>query len=179
MKSLSFKNIKSSIRMKKNIKILVSLILIILVVLPMFLYLNPFAWGMRPTREYYSKKTDQLITDLNMKYSLEMDIKINLQDTLWYFRDVKNHRIVELKNIEFHLHNETDEQRNSESMEDFVNELRSHNEEKQQEKAIDTIKVRKYIEEFCSKFEHRMYFDSIKVKSYQNNAVIYKIKINE
>jgi len=116
----------------------------------MFLYLNPFAWGMRPSREYYSEKTQQLITDLNTKYHLDMNIKVESIDTLWYFRDVKHHRISELKHFELYL----------------------------QENKTDTIKIRKYVQEFNDKFEHRMYFDSVKVNS-KDNSVIYKTKINE
>ena len=59
----------------------------------MLIYLNPFIWEMKRMRIYRpSVKTSKLISDLNAKYSLEMQTG-NVVDKLWYFRDLKSGKI--------------------------------------------------------------------------------------
>lgn len=56
----------------------------------MFLYLNPFTWGLRASPSYQpSPKTEALIINLNNKYKIEIGIS-EAADTVWYFRDLRN-----------------------------------------------------------------------------------------
>lgn len=117
----------------------------------MSLYLNPFAWGMRRIPIYNpSIKTENLILNLNKKYNLKIEVG-EVIDTLWYFRDLKNHKIDTLENFELQLNEEIN-------------------------KPIEVDKLKNYVNEFNSKFEHKKYFDSISViKEY--DSLIFKTKI--
>ena len=85
--------------MKDFYKIIISFIFILLVFLPMLLYLNPFAWGMRKMPVYEpSLRTEKLLTDLNKKYNLDIEIYSDI-DTLWYFRDLKHEKDFSTKKL--------------------------------------------------------------------------------
>lgn len=139
--------------MKSFIKIVLSVILLLLVFLPMVLYLNPFAWGMRKMAVYEpSLKTEKLLADLNRKYNLDISIDSEV-DTLWYFRDLKHKKIVQLKNFELQLWNN-------------------------EQKIIDSIAIKNLTHDFAKNFEHKVYFDSLKIVSYHPKMNVYKIKFN-
>lgn len=131
-------------------KILTS-IFILIIVLPMFIYLNPFTWGLRAYPSYRpSLKTEKLIDNLNDKYKIQISISENA-DTVWYFRDIKNKKDVKKENFELIL-------------------------KEQDSRNIKKETVKSYIEEFNSNFEHKSYFDSILV-GLNYDSLIYKIKI--
>lgn len=69
-------------------------------------------------------------------------------DSLWYFRDLKSHRISKLENFTLELIKEDSVPMN-----------------------INTIKL--YTNEFRSKFEHQKYYDSILI-SLNYDSLIYK-----
>lgn len=69
-------------------------------------------------------------------------------DSLWYFRDVKSHRISKLENFTLELIKEDTVHIN-----------------------INTIEL--YTDEFRSKFEHQKYYDSILI-SLNYDSLIYK-----
>ncbi|SKC00628.1 hypothetical protein SAMN05660477_02384 [Soonwooa buanensis] len=122
------------------------------VLFPMLIYLNPFIWGMKRMPIYRpSVKTSNLISDLNAKYSLEMQTG-NVVDTLWYFRDLKSGKITKKQNFDLELFAE------------------DHSKD-----SLELIK--KYVVDFDKNFEHRQYFDSLKVKTSNRDSVIYKTKI--
>lgn len=138
--------------MKSFVKIILSFIFILLVFLPMLLYLNPFAWGMRKMSVYEpSLRTEKLLTHLNKKYNLDIEIYSEV-DTLWYFRDLKHKKISQLKNFELQLWS-------------------------YEQKIIDSTAVKNFMNDFAKEFEHKTYFDSLKVLTY-NPTNIYKIKLN-
>ena len=124
---------------------------IILVLLPMLIYLNPFTWGMRRVPHYEpSRKTNNLLYDLNKKYGYDMEVG-DVTDTLWYFRDLKHKKITKLENFELILNAEKD------SLPDLKN-------------------IENYVKDFNSNFEHKKYFDSLKfVVNY--DSIIYKTNI--
>lgn len=124
---------------------------IILVLLPMLIYLNPFTWGMRRVPHYEpSRKTNNLLYDLNKKYGYDMEVG-DATDTLWYFRDLKHKKITKLENFELSLNVD----KNS---------------------TIDFSKVKNFASDFTAHFEHKKYFDSLKVVV-NYDSVIYKTKI--
>lgn len=125
--------------------------MIILVLLPMLIYLNPFTWGMRRIPHYEpSRKTNNLLYDLNKKYGY--DIKVgDVTDSLWYFRDLRHKKITKLENFELNLNMERDS-------------------------AIDLSKVKNFVSDFNTNFEHKKYFDSLKVVM-NYDSVIYRTKI--
>lgn len=132
-------------------KKLATIIFIILIFLPMLLYLNPFTWGMRRMPHYEaSSTTKNLMSNLNKKYNVEMDVG-EVIDTLWYFRDIKNNKITKLENFELSLNDEDHKQ-------------------------PDLDKVKNYVKDFNSRFEHKKYFDSI-VVSVNYDSIIYKTPI--
>ena len=139
--------------MKSLAKILLTFIFILLVFLPMVFYLNPFTWGMRKKPVYEpSLKTEKLLADLNQKYNLDISIDSEV-DTLWYFRDLKLKKISKLKNFELLLWND-------------------------QRKQIDSIAIKNFTNNFIKEFEHKVYFDSLKIVAYNPKTNIYKIKLN-
>ena len=117
----------------------------------MLIFLNPFTWGMRRKPHYEpSSKTILLLSDLNKKY--EMDVNIGeVIDTLWYFRDLKNGKISKLETFELNLENDN-------------------------QKKMNLYNVENYLKEFRKRFEHKKYFDSIKV-SIDYDSIIYKSKM--
>ena len=119
----------------------------------MIFYLNPFTWGMRKMLVYEpSLRTEKLLSDLNKKYNLDISIDSEV-DTLWYFRDLKNKKITQLKNFELELWNS-------------------------EEKIIDSIAIKNFTNDFIKEFEHKVYFDSLKIVAYNPKTNIYKIKLN-
>lgn len=117
----------------------------------MVIYMNPFLWGMRRKPHYRpSQNTSSLISELNKKYDLDMEVG-EVIDTLWYFRDLKHDRISKLKNFEFQLYGENLEKSNLE-------------------------KVKNYADDFRLKFEHRNQFDSLKI-FVKYDSLIYKTKM--
>ena len=115
----------------------------------MIIYLNPFTWGMRRRPHYEpSRKTTNLLYDLNKKYNMKMEVG-EVIDSLWYFRDLKHKRISKLENFELEL---------------------------EKDSLKDNDKIKNYVNDFRSNFEHKNYFDSIKVVvSY--DSIIYKTKM--
>lgn len=130
-------------------KKLFTVILIIVILLPMLIYLNPFTWGMRQSPLYKeSMKTKVLISKLNTKYDLNVKIGSNA-DTLWYFIDVRNENI-QPKN--FKLYN------------DFSFS----------QQPINKTIFDNFANEFINEFEHKQYFDSIIITK---DTLKYKYKI--
>lgn len=128
-----------------------TIVLIILILLPMSFYLNPFTWGMRRVPHYEaSRKTNNLLYDLNKKYNYQMEIG-DVTDTLWYFRDLKHKKITKLENFELILNAEKD------SLPDLKN-------------------IENYVKDLNSNFEHKKYFDSLKVVV-NYDLIIYKTKL--
>lgn len=126
-------------------------IFIVLVLLPLFIYFNPFVWGMRQKPRYYpSLKTEEQLSSLNKKYNLAISIG-EVVDTVWYFRDIKHKKIDSLQNFELYI---------SDNLNDSTK-----------------IKVEKYTQDFILNFEHKAYFDSIFVTTY--DSIIYKTSMNE
>ncbi len=132
-----------------HMKKFVTFIFIILILLPMVIYLNPFTWGMRKIRRYEpSQKTAELMMNLKKKYRTDLDISDG-PDTLWYFRDLKLHKIQKLEH--FHL---------------------IYLGEKPENK--DTIRM--FVDDFRKQFPHRKYFDSI-IVSKRFDKIIYKTSL--
>lgn len=129
----------------------ITVILILYIIVPMFVFLNPFAWGMRQIPHYRpSINTSILLSKLNKKYQMEVIIG-EVVDTVWYFRDIKNKKISKLENFEFVI---------------VQNEKQK----------INLYKVENYFHDFKQNFEHKKYFDSIRVKL-TNNQIIYQLKM--
>ena len=117
----------------------------------MIIYLNPFTWGLRRTPHYEpSRKTTNLLYDLNKKYNVKIEVG-EVIDSLWYFRDLKNKRISKLENFELQLEEDSLEN-------------------------IDSFNIKNYVNDFQSNFEHKKYFDSIKVVV-NYDSIIYKTKM--
>ncbi len=126
-------------------------VFILLVLLPMVIYLNPFTWGMRRMPRYEpSQKTAELMMQLNKKYHIDMDASETI-DTLWYFRDLRHHRISRLEHFRM---------------------------EARQEDSIppDIHAVKAYAAEFMAGFDHKKYFDSMLV-SVNGDSVVFKYKL--
>lgn len=118
-------------------KKLATFFFIILVLLPMLLYLNPFIWGMREKKKYRpSSKTISLIQNLNKKYNTDINIEDG-PDTLWYFRDLKTKKIQKLENLTLGVYG----------------------------KPVGNDTLQMFIDDFKGKFTHRKYFDSIIVQN--------------
>lgn len=133
--------------MKKALTVL----FIIVILLPMFVYLHPFTWGLRKRPSYEaSEKTKELISKLNSKYDLDILIGDNA-DTLWYFIDVRNKSVQNLRNFK---------------LTDYGRQL------SKQPIGQNTLKY--YADDFIKEFEHKHYFDSIIVV---RDTLIYKAKI--
>ncbi|MCD9854898.1 hypothetical protein LUD75_09290 [Epilithonimonas sp. JDS] len=132
-------------------KKLITIIVIILIFFPMLIYMNPFIWGMRRQPHYRpSSKTSALLSELNNKYKMDMSVG-EVIDTLWYFRDLEHHKITKLENFELNMLDEN-------------------------EKNVNLDSVKSYVKEFNKEFEHKKYFDSIKItKNY--DSLIYKTKM--
>lgn len=134
-------------------KKLLSALVIVIIFLPMFFYLNPFMWGMRRSLRYEeSNRTKILIESLNKKYLLTLQVGTNeMADTIWYFRDVENHQVKKLKKFKLIFY-PGDEQ------------------------PIDVKMIGNYVAKFNKSFEHKKYFDTI-VVALMNDSAIYKAKM--
>jgi len=132
------------------IKKLLTVLFIIVIILPMFVYLHPFIWGLRKPPSYQaSNKTKELILELNKKYDLDISIASN-SDTLWYFIEVRNGNVKNRENFQlkdYNYHSSTQ---------------------------IDKKVLKFYADDFIDKFEHKEYFDSIIIV---RDTLIYKAKI--
>lgn len=129
-----------------HVKKFVTSIFIILILLPMIIYLNPFTWGMRKVKMYEpSQKTAELMMNLNRKYHTQLEINDG-PDTLWYFRDLKLNKIKKLEH--FNLISLS-------------------------EKPENTDTIRMFVDDFKEQFSHRKYFDSIQVYK-PFDVMIYK-----
>jgi len=131
-------------------KAFLTFIVVVIIILPLFILLNPFIWGMRRIATYEpSVVTSNLIDSLNRKSNLDIYVDTYL-DTVWYFRDIRYGKVDKLANFNLGF-------RNSE------------------QKTIDTNQIKNYVTAFSQKFEHKKYFDSILVTS--DNSIIYQIKM--
>ncbi|MGA9213527.1 hypothetical protein [Kaistella sp.] len=128
-------------------KKLITVIFIILIFLPMFLYLNPFSWIKRNPHYEPSQKTTNLLYKLNKKYKVKMEVG-DATDTLWYFRDLKNNKISKLENFGLRLYKDSFNNSDRENVKNYLNDFRTH-------------------------FEHKKYFDSINVEL-NFDSIIYK-----
>ncbi|RRA97133.1 hypothetical protein [Paenimyroides viscosum] len=132
-------------------KKLLTVFFVIIILLPMFVYLNPFIWGLRKPPIYKaSDKTKELILKLNEKYDLDFSTDTN-SDTLWYFIDVRNDRVPKLDNF---------------TLKDFGYY-------KSQLQTNQNV-LKNYADDFLQEFEHKQYFDSIIITK---DTLKYKGKI--
>ena len=116
-------------------------IVIILILLPMLVYLNPFTWGMGRKKQYSpNRKTEELMESLNKKYNTDLEIQEG-PDTLWYFRDLKTKKIQKLENFSLFSFDKSDPEA-----------------------------VRLFVKDFKEKFVHRKYFDSV-IVSYGDSVI--------
>ncbi|PUB27518.1 hypothetical protein C8J95_10998 [Elizabethkingia sp. YR214] len=134
-----------------------TLVFIILILLPLFLYLNPFAWVRKQPSYEPSPETTELLGRLNEKYNLKMTIG-DVIGNIWYYRDVDNEKEVKSEHFELLLYTKDG-------------------------KVDDIKKVHQYIDDFKTKFGQKKYFDSITVKlvndsiPYQHGPIIYKSRM--
>ncbi|MBE8724176.1 hypothetical protein [Flavobacterium hungaricum] len=81
--------------------------LIMAVLLPMFLFLNPFAWGMRRAPEYVpSVRLETVLEQMRLEISQEEQIQIDTYNNtanLWYLRDCENKKLDSLENLNIEL----------------------------------------------------------------------------
>lgn len=133
-------------------KKILTAVFIIAILLPMFVYLHPFVWGLRKAPAYQpSEKTELLIKKLNEKHKLKIFLAGNEgADSLWYFIDVRNGSVKQLKNFELYL--------------GFSSVQRS----------IEINDLKNYADDFLKEFEHKQYFDSIIITK---DSLKYKAKI--
>jgi len=132
-------------------KKLLTVFFVIVILLPMFVYLNPFVWGLRKPPTYQaSNKTKELILKLNKKYDLDVSIDTN-SDTLWYFIDVRNDKVEKLNNF---------------TLTDYGYF--------QSQQLINQNILKYYTNDFIKEFEHKQYFDSIIIV---RDTLTYKAKI--
>lgn len=79
-------------------------LLIIGVLFPMLLFLNPFAWGMRRAPEYVpSEKLEIVLKRMENEINKYEQIAINTynnEPNLWYLRDCQNQKLDSLENFE-------------------------------------------------------------------------------
>lgn len=79
-------------------------LLIIGVLFPMLLFLNPFAWGMRRAPEYVpSEKLEIVLKRMENEINEYEQIAINTynnEPNLWYLRDCQNQKLDSLENFE-------------------------------------------------------------------------------
>lgn len=83
---------------------ILGVLLIIGVLFPMLLFLNPFAWGMRRAPEYIrSERLEKVLEEMNNEINKSEDIEIetyNNTPNLWYLRDCQNDKLDSLENFE-------------------------------------------------------------------------------
>ncbi|WP_278554582.1 hypothetical protein [Elizabethkingia bruuniana] len=132
-------------------------IFIILIILPLLFYLNPFARIRKQTQYDPSPETVELLQKLDKKYNLKMSIG-DVIGNIWYYRDIDNRKEVKSEHFELFLN----------SKDDNVDDIK---------------KVYQYIDDFRTEFNQKKYFDSITVKlvndsiPYKPGPVIYKSKM--
>jgi hypothetical protein len=88
----------------KPLKNILGALLIIGVLFPMLLFLNPFAWGMRRAPEYVpsqrlEKVLEAMKNEINAYEQVDIDT-YNNKVNLWYLRDCQNQRLDSLENFE-------------------------------------------------------------------------------
>jgi hypothetical protein len=91
----------------KALKSIWGAVLIIGVLLPMLLFLNPFAWGMRRAPEYIpsaglEKVLERMKEEVNEHEDIEIDTYNNTA-SLWYLRDCENLKLDSLENFKIEL----------------------------------------------------------------------------
>jgi len=134
-----------------------TLVFIILILLPLFLYLNPFAWVRKQPRYEPAPETSELLRKLDEKYNLNMTIG-DVISNIWYYRDIDNKKETKSEHFELLLNTKDG-------------------------KVDDIKKVHQYIDDFKTKFGQKKYFDSITVKlvndsiPYQHDSLIYKSRM--
>ncbi|OBS12915.1 hypothetical protein ATE49_03625 [Elizabethkingia miricola] len=132
-------------------------IFIILIILPLLFYLNPFARIRKQTQYDPSPETTELLRKLDKKYNLKMSIG-DVIGNIWYYRDIDNRKKVKSEHFELFLNIKDD-------------------------KVDDIKKVYQYVDDFRTEFNQKKYFDSITVKlvndsiPYKPGPVIYKSKM--
>lgn len=119
---------------------------ILLVLLPFFTFLTPFDLMKRSSIYKPSQQTAELMMQLNKKYQLEMDI-IGPTDTVWYFRDLRHHRISRLENIRLHV-----------IQQDSI--------------PADMKAIRAYTDDFIAGFDHKKYFNSLIVTANRDSIIL-------
>jgi hypothetical protein len=91
----------------KILKNILGVILVISVLLPMFLFLNPFAWGMRRAPEYVpSERLEKLLIRMNEEINEIERTEIetcNNKPNLWYLRDCENQKLDSLDNFKINF----------------------------------------------------------------------------
>lgn len=91
----------------KALKNIWGALLIIGVVLPMLLFLNPFTWGMRRAPEYVpSARLEKVLEEMKNEINAQEEVSIeiyNNQADLWYLRDCQNQRLDALDNFTIEL----------------------------------------------------------------------------
>jgi len=88
----------------KPLKNILGALLIIGVLFPMLLFLNPFAWGMRRAPEYVpsqrlEKVLEAMKNEINAYEQVDIDT-YNNKANLWYLRDCQNQTLDSLENFE-------------------------------------------------------------------------------
>ncbi|MCP1252743.1 MULTISPECIES: hypothetical protein [Elizabethkingia] len=132
-------------------------IFIILIILPLLFYLNPFARIRKQTHYDPTPETTELLRKLDEKYNLNMDIG-DVIGNIWYYRDIDNKKETKSEHFELLLNTKDG-------------------------KVDDIKKVYQYIDDFKTKFGQKKYFDSITVKlvndsiPYQHDSLIYKSRM--
>lgn len=77
-------------------------IFIILIILPLLFYLNPFARIRKQTQYDPSPETAELLRKLDKKYNLKMSIG-DVIGNIWYYRDIDNRKKVKSEHFELFL----------------------------------------------------------------------------
>jgi hypothetical protein len=102
-------------------------LLIVCVLFPMLLFLNPFAWGMRRMLRYeasekFTKELDTLKYSLNKFENVYIDI-LDCEHNhpgIWYYRDCKNNVLDSLENFEIDLQEIKNEAKTKEEIKKHV-----------------------------------------------------------
>jgi len=88
---------------------------------------------------------------LNKKYHMDMDITAPV-DTVWYFRDLRHHRIFRLENIRLYM-----------IQQDSI--------------PADRKAIRAYTDDFIAGFDHRKYFKDLLVTVNRDSVILkYPLK---
>ncbi|WP_343697719.1 hypothetical protein [Flavobacterium sp.] len=82
-------------------------LLIISILLPMLLFLNPFVWGMRRAPEYIpSERLEKVLLKMDEEINKIERTEIytyNNEPNLWYLRDCENQKLDSLNNFKIDL----------------------------------------------------------------------------